>query len=267
MPVIVEPPKINVNRRFAIRQPELAILFEDDRLVAVAKPAHLATIPGRGATDSVLEMLSRQTGLPCMGTADPRLRVVHRLDKETSGTLLLAKDLGAQRHLSEQFQNNRVQKEYLALVLGRPEKDEGEIDAPIAPHPTSRDRMAVTKHGRAARTAWKVERRMRRFTLLRCYPKTGRTHQIRVHLKYVGLPLAIDPLYNPGPPGGRIGIFLSDYKRDYRPTAGEEERALIARLTLHAEKLAFVHPDGRQVTIDCPPPKDFRAVIAQLSKL
>jgi RluA family pseudouridine synthase len=265
--VIVEPLKIKVNRRIPIRQAELVILFEDDRLIAVAKPAHLASVPGRGDTDSVLQMLSRQTGLPCTGTADPRLRVVHRLDKQTSGTLLLAKDVSAQRHLSEQFQNNRVQKEYLAVVLGRPQKDEGEIDAPIAPHPTSRDRMTVTKHGRAARTVWKVERRMRGFTLLRCYPKTGRTHQIRVHLKFVGLPLAIDPLYNPSPPGGKIGIFLSDYKHDYRPTVGQEERPLIARLTLHAEKLGFVHPDGRQVTIECPAPKDFRAVIAQLSKL
>ena len=267
MSVIVEPPKINVNRRFPIRQPDLVVLFEDDRLIAVAKPAHLASIPGRGASDSVLQMLSRQTGLACTGTGDPRLRVVHRLDRETSGTLLLAKDVSAQRHLCEQFQNNLVQKEYLALVFGKPQEDEGEIDAPIAPHPASRDRMTVTKHGRAAVTAWKVERRMRRFALLRCYPKTGRTHQIRVHLKFAGLPLAIDPLYNPGPPGGRIGIFLSDYKRDYRPTAGEEERPLIARLTLHAEKLGFVHPDGRAVTIESPLPKDFRAVIAQLSKL
>jgi len=267
MPVIVEPLKINVNRRILIRRPDLAILFEDDRLIAVAKPAHLASLPGRGETDSVLQMLSRQTGLPCAGTADPRLRVVHRLDKETTGTLLLAKDASAQRHLSEQFQNNRVRKEYLALVMGRPQIDNGEIDAPIAPHPTSRDRMTVTKHGRPARTAWKVQRRMGRFTLLLCYPKTGRTHQIREHLKSIGLPLAIDPLYNPAPPGERIGIFLSQYKRDYRPSAGQEERPLIARLTLHAQSLEFVHPDGHPMTIQYPPPKDFRAAVAQLSKL
>src|SRR5271167_3004054 len=84
----------------------LQILWRDDRLIAVAKPPGLATIPGRAETDSVLQMLSRQIGLPCAGSADPRLRIVHRLDKDTSGVLLLAKDVNAQRHLSEQFQNN-----------------------------------------------------------------------------------------------------------------------------------------------------------------
>jgi RluA family pseudouridine synthase len=195
------------------------------------------------------------------------LRLVHRLDKGTSGVLLLAKDIAAQRHLSHQFQNNQIQKEYLALVFGRPEQDEGEIDAPIAPHPTSRDRMVVTRHGRAARTAWKVDRRMKRFALLRCYPRTGRTHQIRVHLRSIGVPLAVDTLYNPRRQGVPTGIFLSEFKRDYRPTAGEDERPLISRLTLHAQRIGFVHPDGQSITVECPLPKDFRAAITQLSKL
>ena len=108
---------------------------------------------------------------------------------------------------------------------------------------------------------------MRRFNLLRVFPKTGRTHQIRVHLQSIGLPLALDSLYNPTPPASRIGIFLSDHKRDYRPTAGQEERPLIGRLTLHAEKLTFIHPDGREIMIECPMPKDFRATIMQLGKL
>jgi 23S rRNA pseudouridine1911/1915/1917 synthase len=249
------------------RQPLLNILFQDPHLIAVAKPAHLATVPGRGETDSVIQMLSRQIELPCSGNADPRLRLVHRLDKDTTGVLLMAKDLPTQRHLSHQFQNNQVQKEYLALVIGRPETDEGEIDAPVAPHPSSRDRMAVSKHGKAAKTLWRIERTMRRFTLLRVFPKTGRTHQIRVHLKSVGLPLAIDPLYHPQSPGQPIGIFLSHYKRDYSPTFGEEERPLISRLSLHAEKITFMYPDATPMTIECPAPKDFRAAVNQLSKL
>ena len=203
----------------------LQILFQDDRLVAVAKPPRLASIPGRGESTSLLEELAEQLNLACSGTDDPRLRVVHRLDKETGGVMLFAKDIAAQRHLSAQFQNNQVQKEYLALVVGRPNSSEGEIDAPIIPHPSQRDRMTVAKKGRPARTAWKVEKSMRRFTLLRCFPKTGRTHQIRVHLLSIGLPLAVDPLYNRPPAGKEAAIYLSHYKGDYRPSAHAERRS------------------------------------------
>ncbi len=127
--------------------------------------------------------------------------------------------------------------------------------------------MAVTKHGRAARTDWKVERRMRRFTLLRCFPKTGRTHQIRVHLKSIGLPLAIDPLYHPSKSGDAPGLFLSQFKPGYRPSGRDPERPLIGRLTLHAHRLRFQHPNGNEMTIESPPPKDFRAAVMQLGKL
>ena len=134
----------------------------------------LATIPGRGESDSVLEQLARELNLPCTGKTDPRLRVVHRLDKETSGVLLFAKHLDAQRHLSHQFQNNTIEKEYLAIVISRPQTENGEIDAPLAPHPTSPKRMAVSKQGRPARTLWQTEARYRDFTLLRVFPKPVR---------------------------------------------------------------------------------------------
>jgi 23S rRNA pseudouridine955/2504/2580 synthase/23S rRNA pseudouridine1911/1915/1917 synthase len=245
----------------------LDLLFQDDDFVAVNKPAGLATIPGRGEDDSVLERLAVQLRLPASGTIDPRLRIVHRLDKGTSGVLLLAKHVDAQRHVSHQFQNNLTEKEYLALVAGRPGESEGEVDEPLAPHPTVKTRMAVVRHGgRPAKTQWRVEARFRDYTLLRVFPKTGKTHQIRVHLKHMGLPLAIDPLYNAPPPGKPGGIFLSKFKQHYSPTRGEEERPLIDRLTLHAEKLRFKQLDGREVEIVAPLPKDFRATLNMLSR-
>lgn len=238
------------------------ILWQDANYVAISKPAGLASIPGRGETTSAFEEVAKAVQLPHRGAQDPRLRLVHRIDKDTSGVLLFAKNKPAQKHVSQQFQNNLVSKEYLALVAGRPAQDEGDIDAPMARHPSSPLKMAVSKQGRPARTLWKVEEYLGPFTLLRIFPKTGKTHQIRVHLKSIGLPLAIDPLYNPTAPQG---LFLSSFKRHYRKSA-HEERPLIARLTLHAEKLAFENLDGTTMELLAPLPKDFRATLTQLRK-
>ena len=196
------------------------------------------------------------------------MRVVHRLDKDTSGVLLFARHGSAQRHFSRQFQNNTVQKEYLALVRGRPDRAGGDIDTSIARHPTSKERMAIVKHGgRPARTQWRVEETFREFALLRVFPRTGKTHQIRVHLQSIGLPLAIDPLYNAHRGGGPPqGLLLSQFKRGYRATGGEPERPLIDRLTLHAEKLRFQDLNGVDVEVVSPLPKDFRAALNMLRK-
>jgi len=239
-----------------VKSIQLPIIFEDADLIAIDKPAGLAVIPGRAETTSAIEILRAQI--------NHRALVVHRLDKETSGVLLFAKNIAAQRHLSHQFQNNTIEKEYLALVAARPSDNQGEIDAPLGPHPTSPKRMSILKHGgRPARTLWKIEQRFRHFTLLRIFPKTGKTHQIRVHLNHIGLPLAIDPLYNPlsGP------ILLSKLKRNYRAKQDVEERPLMSRLTLHAQRLRFLHPNGEQIDLESPLPKDFRVTISQLSRL
>jgi 23S rRNA pseudouridine955/2504/2580 synthase/23S rRNA pseudouridine1911/1915/1917 synthase len=245
----------------------LDLLFDDPDLAAVNKPARLATIPGRIETDSVLEMLGRQLNLPATGTADPRIRVVHRLDKETTGVLLFAKNSAAQRFVSHQFMTNTTAKEYLALVAGRPTQSSGRIEADLAPHPKAPHLMAIVKHGgRPAITEWTVEARFRDCTLLRVFPKTGKTHQIRVHLKHIGHPLLVDPLYNPPRPGVEPGVFLSKFKRHYKPNQGQTERPLIDRLTLHAEKLRFMHPKGSPIEIVAPLHKDFRATINMLSR-
>ena len=245
----------------------LDVLFNDSDLVAVNKPARLATIPGRVETDSVLEMLGRQLNLPSTGTVDPRIRVVHRLDKETSGVLLFAKNSVAQRFVSHQFMTNTTAKEYLALVAGRPMESSGRIEGDLAPHPKAAHVMAVVKHGgRPAITEWVIEARYRDCTLLRVFPKTGKTHQIRVHLKYIGHPLLIDTLYNTPRPGTEPGVFLSKFKRHYKSNRGQAERPLIDRLTLHAEKLRFQHPNCQMIEVVAPLPKDFRATINMLAR-
>lgn len=245
------------------RQSALSILYEDADVVAVDKPAGLAAIPGRAETTCLVEQAANQLHLPWTGDTDPRLRVVHRLDKDTSGVMIFAKHLEAQRLLSHQFQNNTVEKEYLALVCGRVQEDAGEIDAPIGVHPTDKTRMVTTKHGRPARTLWKVEQRFRDCTLLRVFPKTGKTHQIRVHLASIGHRLLIDPIYNRG---GKQQLLLSDFKRDYRGKKGEEERPLMARLTLHAHQLRLALPSAPVKEIVAPIPKDFRAAQNMLEK-
>jgi RluA family pseudouridine synthase len=244
----------------------LPILFQQHDLVAIDKPAGLAVIPGRAETDSVLEALAAQLQLPFTGAIDPRIRVVHRLDKDTSGVVLYALALSAQRQLSRQFMEHTVEKEYLALVAGEPTENEGLVESPIGPHPTVKQRMVVTRHGRPAITRWRIEQRLGRWTLLRVFPRTGKTHQIRVHLQSIGLPLAIDPLYHQPPRGTSGALFLSQIKRRYRPVAGQEERPLIDRLTLHAERLSFTLPDGNRKTVQSPLPRDLRAAINQLAK-
>jgi 23S rRNA pseudouridine1911/1915/1917 synthase len=243
---------------------QLEILRQTPDWVAVAKPAGLAVIPGRDESDSVLEALGRQLSVPSSGSGDPRVRVVHRLDKETTGALLFALNVSAQRFICHQFQNNEIEKEYVALVTGRLKEDEGLVDVPIGPHPGNKLKMAVVRHGgRPARTGFLVLERYRDFTLVRLFPKTGKTHQIRVHMAHLGHPLAIDPLYHAG--RNMDGLFLSRFKRDYRPTR-EEERPLIARLPLHAERLRFTEPSGERIELHAPLPKDLRAIVNMLGK-
>lgn len=236
----------------------LDILYEDGHLLVVNKPAGVLTIPGRqGGEVALREVLAERLKITS------ELRLVHRLDRPTSGVLVLAKTFDAQRALSHQFRRREVDKDYLALVRSQPPSPEGLIDAPLAPHPRRRHLMTVPRTGgRPSRTAWKLVERFRHFSLLRCRLLTGRQHQIRVHLNHVGLPLAVDANY-----GGADALYLSQFKRDYRPTRRGPERPLIDRLTLHAERLAFTHPaTGEPLTITAPLPKDFRATLNQLRK-
>jgi 23S rRNA pseudouridine955/2504/2580 synthase/23S rRNA pseudouridine1911/1915/1917 synthase len=246
-----------------MRRPTFSILKQGDDWIAVDKPAGLSTVPGRGHETSALQILATMLDLPAHGSSDPRVRVVHRLDRDTTGVLIFATSSRAQRQIGRLFMTGNVKKEYLALVSGCPQGVSGTIDAPIAPHPTRKGHMTVTRLGKQARTDWTIEQQFRNYSLLRVFPRTGRTHQIRVHLKQIGCPLAIDPLYNPENRDGML--CLSRFKRGYKPS-GAPERPLISRLTLHAHRLTADFPGTGPIVLEAPVPRDLRAVVQVLGK-
>lgn len=261
--------------------PPLAVLFDNPDVVAINKPAGVASVPGAGDAQVASKLIADQLGLPFRGEVDPRIRPVHRIDMDTSGVLLFAKNRTAQQALSNQFQNREVEKRYLAIVVGVSSEMCGEIDAPMRRDPSQPIRMEIFRTGKPAVTRWKLLQRFRGYSLLECSPLTGRTHQIRVHLASIGHPLVVDPLYGARQRPKHLnqsrtrdedeeerppGLYLSAFKRDYRAPGDGVERPLIARLTLHAAGLALKHPNGQPLVLEAEPPKDFRATLNALTK-
>ena len=222
----------------------LDIVHEDAAILVIAKPAGLVVHPGSGNWSGTLlnALLAHAPRLASL----PRAGIVHRLDKNTSGLLVVAKTLAAQTSLVRQLQAHTVKREYLALVHGRVARD-GKVEAPIGRHPVQRTRMAVVARGKPAVTHFEVLQRYPHATLLRCRLETGRTHQIRVHLQSIGHPLVGDPVY------GR-----------HRKSA-EAALAGFTRQALHAERLEFLHPgNGATVAWHAPLPADMHDLIAAL---
>jgi 23S rRNA pseudouridine1911/1915/1917 synthase len=249
---------------------DLNIIYEDNDLLVIDKPAGLLVIPDRwdASKPTVVKIarayLSAQAAATSTTGAEPaRIWVVHRLDRDTSGVLILAKSDRVHAALSQQFEHGKVRKTYLALVSGQGIQDEGVIRLPIGPHPQRTGMMAIQRHqGKPALTRYAVVERFQGYTLLDVRPRTGRSHQIRVHVQAIGHPLAIDPLYGPSEP-----LLLSALKPWYRPKAGVEEHPLMARLTLHARALELMHPTrGETYTWVAPLPKDFAAVLRNLRR-
>jgi RluA family pseudouridine synthase len=244
---------------------EIPIVFEDEHLLALDKPSGLLTSPDRYDPNrpNLMKLLhagiaeskpwARERGLNYLSNA-------HRLDFETSGVILLAKNKEVLVQLADLFGAEKPAKKYVALVQGTPIEDEFEIDARLSPHPVKLGFMRVDpKNGKKSRTKFSVMEKFSRWTLIRCEPFTGRTHQIRIHLRHAGVPIVGDELY-----GGKP-LWLSRLKPSYRLKPGKEERPLLARVALHAEQLELKHPvTSELVSITAPWPKDFNVAVKYL---
>lgn len=234
------------------------VLHVDDQIIVVNKPAGLLTVPGRAPEATLIDVLRGMTDF----ADDEPLRIVHRIDRDTSGVVVFARTAHAQTAISEQFAAGRVEKVYIALVSGYVDAD-GQIEIPIAATRGEKMRTAGRSDGKHALTRYKIIERVPCNTLLECRPATGRTHQVRLHLSAIGHPLTVDPLY-----GGGNAVLLSKYKSGYRPSGKHDERPLIERLTLHAAVISFDHPtNDARVRFEAPLPRDFRATLNQLRRL
>jgi len=234
----------------------IEIIYEDEAIVVVNKPSGMASVADGNRPDEppLNEVLEASHG---------RVWTVHRLDRETSGVIVLARNEDAHRILNDQFEQREVSKTYHAIAVGKPDWTERLVNVPLRVNADRQHRTITDRDGgKPASTQFNVLQRLAKFTLISAQPLTGRTHQIRVHAQFSGIPLACDALYGNGLP-----INLSEFKRSYRVGA-HEERPLIERMALHALKLEITHPVTQErMTFEAPYPKDFRATIAQLGKL
>ncbi|HEU0109676.1 MAG TPA: RluA family pseudouridine synthase [Flavisolibacter sp.] len=230
------------------------IILEDENIVAVNKPSGLLTIPDReGKAVALKQILQNKYG---------NIYTVHRLDRETSGIVVFARTEQMHKHLSQQFETRETKKVYNGLVLGSPVETSGVINEPIAEHPTKRGVMTVYKKGKESITEYAVVQKYKFFSWMQFRILTGRTHQIRVHMKYLGHPIVCDELYGDGKP-----VFISQLKSRYKLSKSEdEERPLLNRLALHSSQLSFKGMKGEIYNLEAPLPKDLRALLNQLNK-
>jgi len=228
------------------------IFFENDDFVAVNKPSGLLTIPDREGVNGVKNLLKDKFSA---------IFTVHRLDKDTSGVVVFAKNETAHKQLSMLFEGRDVEKFYVGLVLGKPPEEEATIDAGIIEHPVKKGMMAINKKGKVSVTDYKVLQSFRLFSWVQFQIHTGRTHQIRVHMKSIGNPIVCDPLYGDGKP-----VLVSSFKKKYHLSQKEEEeKPILSRLALHSWKLNFTL-NGQPFNLEAPLPKDLKALLQQLQK-
>ncbi len=264
--------RLNVGQKLSIELPELPreapvpepidlnILFEDESLVAINKPPGMVVHPSRGHWGGTLTNALAYHFTHLSGVGGPtRPGIVHRLDRDTSGVIVVAKSDQVHAALASQWQARTIQKEYFAIVAGTVDRDRDTIDCPIGVHPRHREKMAVrVEHAtsRAAHSFYEVARRFKGFSTVHVWPRTGRTHQIRVHLAHIGYPVLCDRLY-----GGRSRITLGELN------GSADGTVLLGRQALHAHRLALRHPvSNTPMEIVAPIPGDLRKTVDALQQ-
>lgn len=231
-----------------------AIIFENDFFIVINKPAGMLSIPDRAQSQTSLKDIL----LAKLGS----IFTIHRLDKETSGIIVFAKDEITHKYFSQQFESRNVEKYYLGLVHGTPTHTSGTIDAPLQEHSFIAGKMIVNKNGKPSVTDYEVQENFGKFSLIKFRIHTGRMHQIRVHASNIGHPIACDGLYGDGKP-----ILLSSIKKKYKLSKhDEEERPMLHRVALHSYQLIFTDAYGTVHNFTATLPKDIRALITQLEK-
>ena len=257
-------------------QPEaipLDILYEDEALVAVNKPAAMVVHPAKGHWSGTLTAaLAHHFGQLSTVGGPTRPGIVHRLDRDTSGVILVAKNDAAHMHLAAQFEARTVSKQYLAVVRGAPERDRDIIDQPIGVHPYQREKMAIRANhttSRTAQTQFEVVQRFRAAAVVGAFPKTGRTHQIRIHLAHIGHPVLCDRLY-----AGHARLTETEIRQLASPDARRYVDANLAigaptidRQALHARRIEFAHPTSEtRMSIEAPLAGDLQQLINILTE-
>lgn len=253
----------------------LDVLYEDDKLAVINKPADMVVHPSRGHwSGTLVGALAFKFSDTLSSVRGPeRPGIVHRLDRDTSGVILIAKNDQIHAKLADLFQTKRIQKEYFAIVSGVPSFDRDVVDLPIGHHPKNREKMTIARNdpeAKQAETYFEVLERFRGFSTIRALPRTGRTHQIRVHLAHVGTPVLCDRLYG-GCASITTGEIAGKQGAPLPPRTSDEEEtfaaAILSRQALHARRLTFIHPEtGREIMVEAPIPDDMAKTLEAIRR-